>query len=284
MGGIADVPIPRRLRRPVLRAFARSFGIDASEALGGLDDYATLNAFFVRRLRPGSRSWPGEKEDLASPVDGIIGQVGIVQAGRAIQAKGRSYTAADLLASEEESVRYEGGFFLTLYLAPRHYHRIHAPLSGTIALARHVPGRLLPVNAASVAHIDDLLPRNERVICFSDGALGRLALVAIGAYNVGRISVAFDEEWSGGGRRRWITNRTKRPPAERRYAPPVAVERGEELMAFHLGSTVVMLLEPGRVELSRTVTAGAEVRLGSPLARATGDARPGSTTSQDVIE
>jgi phosphatidylserine decarboxylase len=176
-GRLADVPIPRPLRRAVLGGFARAMGIDLSEAELPLDRYPSLNHFFVRRLRPGVRAWPDDPRVAASPVDGILGQMGVVTRGRVLQAKGRWYSAAELLADAEGGARYEGGAFLTLYLSPRHYHRIHAPCEGTISSAVHVPGSLLPVNAAAVAHIPDLFARNERLLCYLDGPLGRVAVV-----------------------------------------------------------------------------------------------------------
>jgi phosphatidylserine decarboxylase len=204
---------------------------------------------------------------LASPVDGVLGASGTVTSGRLLQAKGRFYSAADLLTSEEEARRYEGGLFLTLYLSPRHYHRIHAPTGDGVTAARHVPGALLPVNGPAVNGIENLFPRNERLICFMDGALGRVAVVAVGAYNVGRISARFDAAW-GGGEGASVANRRVPPPSERRYDPPVAVAQGDEIMAFHLGSTVVLLTEPGTLRHEPGRGPGREVRLGDALARA----------------
>lgn len=266
-GRAADTPLPRPLRRPVLGAFARAAGIDLSEAELPLEDYPTLNRFFVRRLREGVRGWPGDDRVLASPVDGVVGQIGRIQRGRLIQAKGRWYTAERLLDDAGEATRYDGGYFLTLYLSPRHYHRIHAPCAGTIPLARHVPGALFPVNAPAVLHIDELFARNERLVCYLDGALGRVAVVAVGAYNVGRISASFDAAWGDAAVGGSVTNRPGAVrPETRRYDPPPRVEQGDEIMAFHLGSTVVLLLEPGRADIVREVAPGREVRLGQPLA------------------
>jgi phosphatidylserine decarboxylase len=272
LGRLADTPIPQRLRRAVLTTFARSVGIDVDEAERPLEDYPSVNAFFVRRLRPGSRSWPTEP-GLTSPVDGIVGQVGRIEAGRLIQAKGLDYAAADLLEDPAEAACFDGGEFVTIYLSPRHYHRIHAPVGGTIPLARYVPGALLPVNQPAVQHVPALFARNERLLAHIDGSHGRVAVVALGAYNVGRISAAFDAAWSGEGTRRrraqpgWVTNRSDVLPRERRYTPPLPVGRGDEFMAFHLGSTVVLLTEPGRLSLDPGCRPGAEVRLGTLLAR-----------------
>lgn len=268
-GRIADLRLPHLLRRPVLGGFARLARIDVTEAERPLEAYSSLNEFFVRRLRPGLRSWPRDPEVAASPVDGRLGQCGVVTDGRIIQAKGRWYSAAALLDDAEEARRFEGGVFATLYLSPRDYHRIHSPCDGVIRYARHIPGTLLPVNAPAVAHIPDLFAQNERIVCYLDGPLGRVALVAVGAYNVGRISTAFDPAWRPppGRNRRRLARPRQRLPETRVYDPPVPIFQGDELMAFHLGSTVVVLFEPGRVSLRSELQPGGVVKVGEPLGR-----------------
>lgn len=264
VGALADLPLAPVLRRPVLGAFARLVGIDATEAAEPLARYPTLNAFFVRRLRPGARSFPDDPRVIASPVDGVIGQVGRVAAGRAIQAKGRDYAVRDLLADAARATPFEGGLFITIYLAPRHYHRIHTPLPGGVTAARHVPGRLFPVNRPAVQWVEELFVVNERLVAHIDSAAGSIALVAVGAYNVGRISAAFDPEWAGTSGTS-LTNRGSPPPAERHYDPPKRIGSGDEIMAFHLGSTIVLLTPPG-FELLPGVSTELEVRAGQPLA------------------
>lgn len=265
-GRLADAPIPPPLRPAVLGAFARAVGADPAEAELPLEAYPTLNRFFTRRLAAGARTWPSDPSVVASPVDGAVGQLGTVREGRLIQAKGRLYEVAQLLEDEAAAARYEGGAFITLYLSPRDYHRIHAPVGGEIRQARHVPGSLLPVNAPSVAHMPELFARNERLMCHIDGPLGRAAVVAVGAYNVGRISAAFDRAWNAPpGENAWVTNRRGLQSAARSYDPPVAVNRGDEIMTFHLGSTVVLVFEPGRVELLPSLEIDQPVRLGMPI-------------------
>ncbi|MDQ3556255.1 MAG: archaetidylserine decarboxylase, partial [Gemmatimonadota bacterium] len=268
-GRVADLPIPRPLRRPVLGAFARAVGASVAEAELPLDAYPSLNRFFTRKLRPGVRRWPADPAVLASPVDGTTGQLGPVAAGWGVQAKGRRYSIAALLDDAEQAARFEGGVFLTTYLSPRDYHRIHAPCAGEIRQARHIPGALLPVNLPAVRHVPELFPRNERLVCYLDGPLGRVAVVAVGAYNVGRISAAWDPAWnSPGGGASWVTNRAGLEGATRRYDPPVRVEQGDEIMTFHLGSTIVVLCEAGAVDLRPGLRAEESVRLGEPLGRA----------------
>jgi phosphatidylserine decarboxylase len=269
LGQVADLHVPRALRRTILGRVARTLGIDLDEAARPLDEYGSLNELFVRELKAGARTWPHDPRTVASPVDGILGQLGQIEKGTLIQAKGRRYTAADLLDGDRsEAKRFRNGSFVTLYLSPRHYHRIHSPCEGRIIAAWHVPGALLPVNEAAVMHIDNLFPRNERLVCEMETALGRVAAVAVGAYNVGRISAAFDPEWSGVQGRAWVTNRPGGRAAEaKRYDPPIPTPQGAEIMAFHLGSTVVLLTER-LVKFVAGIVPGREVRMGEVIARA----------------
>ena len=267
-GWLADLPIPRPLRPALLGLFARLTGIDQGEAELPLQEYPTLNRFFVRRLRPGVREVPDDRSLLLSPVDGVIGASGSIDDGQLLQAKGRWYTAAALLDDGSLGDRYHGGTSVTLYLSPRHYHRIHSPCDGQVQLARHVPGGLLPVNTPAVLSCPDLFARNERLICYLDSTgAGRVAVVAVGAFNVGRISAAFDPAWNRPGADGGVSNRRGAVATTRRYNSAVKVAAGDEIMAFHLGSTVVLLLEPGRVELLPGLAPGTEVQMAQPIAR-----------------
>ncbi len=266
-GRFASTRFPASLQRWANRAFARVVGVDLTESEHPPEAYPSLSAFFVRKLKPGLRSWPVPEGVPGSPVDGVLGAHGTFQDGHVLQAKGLEYALPDLL-QEREHGRFESGVFFTIYLSPRHYHRIHAPAGGRLREARAVPGRLLPVNLPAVRSVPDLFPRNERLVALLERGGVELALVAVGAYNVGSVSAAFDPGW-GGGSGGTVTNRAGRTTIDvRRYDPPLSIERGEELMAFHLGSTVVMVvsspwsflppIHPGLRE-------GAELRLGSPL-------------------
>jgi phosphatidylserine decarboxylase len=233
--------------------------MDLTEAHEPVTAYGSLDELFVRHLRPGLRSWPTSPAVAGSPVDGVLGSHGRITAGGLLAAKGRDYTVAELLDDAEQATRFEAGSYATLYLAPRHYHRIHAPVGGEVGWARHVPGRLLPVNRPAVALIDGLFPRNERLIPVIEGSpLGAVAVVAVGAFNVGRITADFDPGL--------VTNRPRAQAATRRYDPAFPVERGDGLMAFHLGSTVVLLFEKP-VEFAAGLESGQELRLGHPLTR-----------------
>jgi phosphatidylserine decarboxylase len=257
-GRVARLTIPRPLRAAVLGGFARSAGIDTTEIERPVASYESLDEFFVRRLRPDARSWPDNPDVITSPVDGLIGESGPITSGRVLQAKGIAWAAADLLDDREAARAFDGGEFLTIYLSPRHYHRIHAPAAGRIRSARHVPGALMPVNPPAMTSIEELLPRNERLICVIEGASGRIAIVAVGAFNVGRITADFDADL--------VTNRRGARAARRVYEPGIAVDRGDEIMAFHLGSTIVLFFERLAFRLADHLAAGREIRLGQPIA------------------
>lgn len=267
VGRLADLHIPARLRRPVLGALTRLLRIDLSDAERPLAEYRTFNELFVRRLRRGARAIPHDDAVLASPVDAIVGQVGTVCTGLALQAKRRTYSIAELIDDPEEARNYEGGRYITLYLSPRHYHRIHSPCAGAIRSAHHIPGALMAVTPEATLLVPNLFARNERLVCSIDGTFGRVAVVAVGACNVGRISTAFDPTWRS-GRGDDVRKRDAVRPESRRYTPPKRVEQGDEIMAFHLGSTVVLLVEHDAI-LEPVLTPGVEVRLGQPITRLT---------------
>lgn len=262
-GRLADIRWPRWLRRPLLATFAAVVGAETNEAELPLADYPSLDAFFVRRLKAGLRSFPEDPNTVVSPVDGRLAEIGTITDGRLLQVKGLSYTAADLLDDATEADRFDGGTFITIYLSPKDYHRIHVPCTGTLGWARHVPGALLPVNPPAVAVAPDLFARNERLVCRLDSPYGRVAVAAVAAINVGRISAAFDPGWNGprGG----VTNRRGAQATTRSYDPPVELSRGDDLMAFHLGSTIVMLLDGSGFRLRQDLVPGMVVRLGQPL-------------------
>ena len=264
-GRIAHTPIPHRLRAPVIGAFARVVRADPAEAEHPLDGYESVGAFFTRRLRRGARTWPEQSDLVCSPVDGIVGAHGVALGDDLVQAKGHTYSVAQLLGDRDAAVPFLGGVYLTLYLSPRHYHRIHCPIDARVTRAIHLPGGLLPVHPQAVESIDQLFVHNERIVVLLDGShMGRLALVAIGAYNVGAISTAFDTDWGVGGP---VSNRRRAATPVRDYSPPLVIDRGAELMSFHMGSTVVLLCEPDRVRLTSEVREGGEVHVGEVIMR-----------------
>lgn len=253
VGWAADRRVPRPLRAPIYRAYARFTGADLTECRPPLDAYPSLGAFFVRRLNEGARPLcePGL---LPSPVDGTVQEAGPIREGSVLQAKGRPYPLRELLGGVGADVALDGGYAWTLYLSPRDYHRVHAPESGRLTEARWILGARHSV-APAVLDRRLVLPINERVALRLDCACGPLLLVMVGALNVGRIRVLGVEPGHAGA-----------------VDPPLAFERGAELGRFEMGSTVVLIAPPGSFVGAPGVSSGAPVRLGAPIGRAAGGA------------
>ena len=262
VGWAARQHVPRPLRRAIYGGFARYAGADLSQLDRPLEDFERFDDFFTRPLPPGARPIDDGPGVVVSPVDGRISELGIADGGRLIQCKGLDYTVRGLLGGADEARPFEGGAYATLYLAPRDYHRVHTPIAGKVIGYRHIPGAFFPVNPLSVRNVAGLFSINERLVVYLDTEVGRVAEVFVAATGVGHITLSIDDAvW---------THRVGRLGREGQfcnYASPPTIERGGELGMFHLGSTVILLFEPGRVVLGGR--AGDPVRLGQKLGSST---------------
>src|SRR5262249_30982201 len=146
-----------------------------------LDEYATLDAFFVRKLRAGVRPIAADPDTVISPCDGTIAESGLATSGRLIQAKGIDYKLANLVPDEDAVARFDGGAYVTISLAPRDYHRVHVPVDGTVNGFQHIPGALFPVNRLSVSNVNGVFTINERLVTFLDSGVGEVAVVMVAA-------------------------------------------------------------------------------------------------------
>jgi phosphatidylserine decarboxylase len=250
-----------RVRTPwfknwTIRGFLKLYRVAMDEA-AETDPYryGSFNEFFTRALREGARPIARDERAIVSPADGCISEAGSIDGDRLLQAKGRHYRLAELLAAQPWASRFEGGSFATIYLAPFNYHRVHMPLRGELKDTVYVPGRLFSVNSATAQLVPQLFARNERILTLFDTAYGQMALVMVGALNVGSMATV----WAGDitpAARRVIT----RLPAD-----PTTLEKGAELGRFNMGSTVILLFEPNRAHWHPHLRAGREVRLGQFL-------------------
>ena len=255
-GHLANLPIPRPLRGPVYRGFARVFGARLDEVELPLAEYGSINAFFTRQLKAGLRAVAADA--IVSPVDGAVGAYGPVVNDVLVQAKGRDYSLAGLVGDPALAHAMTGGTFATLYLAPKDYHRIHVPLDGDIVAATYIPGELWPVNVYAVAHVADLFAVNERiVITIRARTGGMMAVVLVGATMVGTTRVAFDD---------LHTNARRREVQRRRYDPALPVHAGGPLGHFEFGSTVIIVCSPEAGALD-PLADGETVRMGQRLGR-----------------
>ena len=252
-----------RTSRWLIDTVTRRFDVDLSEAAeADPRAYESFNAFFTRALRPGARVADPDPDALLMPADGRISQCGPIghadERGRIFQAKGRSFTAAELLGDETAAEAFEGGVFATVYLSPRDYHRVHMPWSGTLRETVHVPGRLFSVGPAAVRHVPRLFARNERLVCHFDTDFGPMAVVMVGALLVSGVETV----WSG----EEIPAYGKRITRKDYHGRGIVLERFAEMARFNYGSTVIVLLPPGVARLSPELAPEAPVRLGQRLA------------------
>lgn len=238
-GRFAQSPASRRL----IPRFARMYGIRVEEAEKALEEYATLNEFFTRRLRPGMREIDQSPNALVSPVDALITGSGPVEKGLILNVKGQDYTIEALLNRSPRLENYIHGFYMVLYLSPTDYHRIHSPVDGNVVEREHVRGKVYPVNEFGLRHMRQVLSRNERLVTYIRHGRGEIAVVKVGAMNVSSI----------------------------RYAEPKrdTLEKGGELAYFEFGSTVVLLTEENTFQPREDLKPGLKVRMGELLGRLT---------------
>lgn len=247
---VGDIPLPLFAREMIWRAVGTRMGMNLAEAELALSEYRTFRELFVRRLRAGQRPITGEGHAVVSPVDAQITWWGQVDPDTELRIKGQDYNLKTFLGDAELARRFEGGTSFTLYLRPHDYHRIHCPIRARVTGLRRIPGRVLPVKPFMMRHVRGLLAGNTRLILELQGELGRAVMVCVAAAGVGTISSRFDGEHPGG-------------PVS---IPSDWIERGDELAAFQIGSTVVLLFERGQV-IPDNLHLDQEIRVGEPIGR-----------------
>lgn len=247
----------------LITQFVRLYDVDTSEIKQKLpDDFATFNDFFIRELQVDARPVASDSLALVSPVDGTVSQAGQLRGDAILQAKGIEYSLDDLLATNlDEARNFADGSFATIYLAPYNYHRVHAPVGGTLVSASYVPGDLFSVNAATAMHVPGLFRRNERLILNMATEQGPVAVILVGALNVGSISTP----WSGE-----IRPRSSGVVENIELGDEVHVEKGDLLGWFNMGSTVILLAPIESLEWDDAMRAGSTVRMGEQIGRLNG--------------
>lgn len=256
-----------RVKDFLIARFVQHYDVDTDEIKHALPgDFATFNDFFIRELKDGARQIDSDESAVISPVDGTVSLAGTLRANGIVQAKGIDYTLDDLLATDlEEVASYVNGRFATIYLAPYNYHRVHAPVAGELVAARYVPGDLFSVNEATVANVDGLFRRNERVVMHFSTARGPAVLIFVGALNVGSISTP----WSGEIRPR----KTGVVEVLDISQHDTRVQKGDLLGWFNMGSTVIMLFPDGTCEWDANLEAGDKLRMGESIGKLSGNAK-----------
>lgn len=244
------------IKTPLIYGFAKAYGISLDDyERGRLQDYDSFNDFFTRELKDAARPIDTATDSLVCPADGTVSQIGQIQNGQILQAKGRDYSVGQLLADYEDGMAMVNGAFATIYLAPSNYHRVHMPFDGTLIETRYVPGNLFSVNNATASHVPDLFARNERLVCVFETDFGRAFVVLVGAMIVAGIECI-------------ATGKLERTDRIQTRTHALALKKGDELGRFYLGSTAIVVLpERAGTAWLPEFDHGRTVRMGQTLGR-----------------
>ena len=242
-----------------IKQIIKHYQVNMDEAvISDINAFKSFNDFFTRELKPSARVFANQINDIACPADGAISQAGLIKEGRIFQAKGKNYTAYDLLGGDiDRAQAFMDGSFATIYLSPKDYHRLHMPLTGTLREMIHIPGRLFSVNKTTTESVSGLFARNERVVALFDTEAGPMALILVGAIFVSSIETV----WHGvvtpptiSSVRTWKYNEN---------AP--TLKMGEEMGRFNMGSTIIILFGKNKTQWNETMVADTPVKLGAKI-------------------
>ncbi len=257
---LAHIRVPA-IKNLLIQLFLRIYAVNLDEVQKSVpDDFVSFNDFFVRELKSSSRPIDSSDSSIVSPADGFISAAGHIEKNSLLQAKGLDYSLEELLATDlDEAQSYYDGSFATIYLAPFNYHRVHAPIAGELVAARFVPGTLFSVNQMTVANFRGLFVRNERLIFHFKTAAGPYVLIFVGAFNVGSITTP----WTGEVRPRKgsVVENIDLHGA----TSPRAVDKGDLLGWFNMGSTVILLLPPHVCEWRPAMGSGDALKMGEAI-------------------
>lgn len=247
------------IKNLMIQGISKAYGIDLSEAENeDACSYPSFNAFFTRALKPSVRPIAAGPNAIASPADGYLSQRGLIREGRVVQAKGLDYDVTTLLGGDAARAQaFKNGQFLTIYLSPKDYHRLHMPLKGNLKEMIHIPGRLFSVNDTTTRGVPNLFARNERVVALFDTEYGPMALVLVGAIFVASIETV----WHG-----VVTPPTHNSLQQFRYdIEKIQLEKGAEMGRFNMGSTIVALFSNPKIRWNEPFSIGDPVRMGAEL-------------------
>lgn len=255
LGWLALKRLPRAVLNSAIRSYCHAFRVELNEVEVPRDGFRTFDEFFTRKLLPGARIVDPSPDMLVSPCDGVVQSVGQVSNGMLFQAKGREYPLEELVGDADVARRLERGKYITIYLSPRDYHRVHFPCDSDVVACRYIPGRLFTVAPRAAGVIERLFVKNERISTYLMTPFGEAVLVMVGASGVGRITLSYGGYESNVGLKGGATY----------FSPPVRCKKGDEFGMFHIGSTVILIIEPPGGEF--LVTEGNVVRMGQAIIR-----------------
>lgn len=187
-------------------------------------EFDSWNDFFIRKMKPCNRPIDSGAENFISPCDARL-SVSVIDENSHFLIKNTPYTVQALLRDKKLAARYRGGYGLVFRLTVEDYHHFCYADSGKKTANRKIAGVLHTVNPVA----NELFPiykENAREYSILHSRqFGNVLMMEVGALMVGKIV---------------------------NHHEAAFVSRGEEKGYFEFGgSTVVLLLERGRVILDR---------------------------------
>lgn len=227
-----------RWSKPLIPMYVKAFNLNQEEFNNDMKTYTNLHELFTRQLKQGVRPVTTECSAVASPVDGVLEDVGEIRTDKKIVVKGKVYSMEEMVGDAQFLEKYLGGKYLVLYLSPSHYHRIHAPISGSVTKRWTLGKKSYPVNKWGMKYGKEPLAKNYRTITELQNDTGCITMVKVGAMFINSIVITDDSQ---------------------------QLERGQEFSYFSFGSTVVLLFEKDRFKLTETLSTPADVRVGETI-------------------
>ena len=240
------------------KQFAKLYQINLDEMEGDISDYRTFNDFFARPLKYNARPIDGDVAGIVFPADGKISQFGKLEDNFQLQAKGHYFTTEALLADKKDADYFKNGSFMTVYLSPQDYHRVHIPFAGKLLKMTHIPGELFSVNPLYVRNIPELYSRNERVVCLFETEIGKMAVILVGAAIVRSIATV----WAG----TVAPSKSGEPSVTEYQKQNFKYDKGEEIGRFFMGSTVICLFEKDKIEFVKNLATEQSVKVCTKMA------------------
>jgi len=256
-GYVSLIPLPQKLMNRVIAWYSGKYGVNLNEAEIPEKGFKNLNMFFTRELKDGARKIDADKKSIVATTDSRVDEFGDINEDSILQAKGVDYSLHEFIPSLEAK-KFINGKYITLYLSPGDYHRIHSPVDGEITGFFNIPGKLYTVQEFMVKGFKGLFSVNERLITYIKTDKGAVAVCKIGAINVGKISLSYDYS---------VTNKFFRRKNEHIYDTDkrLPVKKGDELGRFNLGSTVIILFEKGVAKEFSDLKKGEKVKVGEKI-------------------
>jgi len=235
-----------------IKQFIKLYQVDMDLAIKTkATDFNHFNDFFTRELKPESRPLDKTKNTILSPVDGAVSEFGKIESSTLMQAKGIQYSLSDLLDGNQQQIeKFKEGYFLTIYLSPKDYHRIHMPIAGKLSALNFIKGRLFSVNTTTTRLVPRLFARNERLLNLFDTEAGNMALIMVGAIFVSSMQTVYNG----------VANQKNS-----QINTEVSLNAGQEMGRFNMGSTVILLFEKDKITWSEMLEIGKTVKMGEKI-------------------